>query len=302
MDRKITSRLNMANAVKEVCDTRTDVVALVPAFVLLVASLQDRITALRGLMKPLTKKTDGFSEDKTNWKAQLSLLLSVVCGAGVSYSRKIKDVVMEKSFGFAETILSGMRDTELIETASSIIELQSTVATELKDYGITAELMAEVTDALAKFEAKNTLPIVNIYTGEADRNEALDYAFELSDFILQDMMKAALIYKVLDPNFYQSLDNASRISKVGIRHDQDPADAAARKEAREQKKAEAKLAKEAKIQAKDASNQQGTTEKKEVRQQPANASELLENNLQDMNAATEATATPAVQEPSLNGA
>ena len=62
MDRRITSRLNMANAVKEVCDTRTDVVALVPAFVLLVATLKDKALTLRALMKQLSKKTTGLAE------------------------------------------------------------------------------------------------------------------------------------------------------------------------------------------------------------------------------------------------
>lgn len=223
MDRRITSRLNMANAVKEVCDTRPDVVATVPAFVLLVAALGERITALRALIKQLSKKESGLALDKTNWKERLSLLLSVVCGAGVSYARKVNNVVLEKNFGFAETILSNMRDTELIETAQSIIDLQGTVAAELVDYGITNAFMNDVRAALTSFEEKNPKPMVNIYTGEALRNEAFDKAFELSDFVLQNLMKSALVFKVMNPNFYLSLEKASHISKVGVRHDENPA-------------------------------------------------------------------------------
>ncbi|MBI5917525.1 MAG: hypothetical protein HY842_19325 [Bacteroidetes bacterium] len=222
MDRRITSRLNMANAVVEVCDSRPDVVALVPAFVLLVAALKSRITALNNLMQRLSANTSGYYEDKVKWKDKLSLLLSMVCGAGVSYSRKIGDVVLERNFSFAETTLFGLRDTELIQTANSLIALQATVAAQLVPYGITIDLMTQVNEALDNFEEVNPKPIVNVYTSEADREQLLDMAFDLSDFVLQDMMKAALIYKVLDLNFYQSLENASRISKVGIRHEEPP--------------------------------------------------------------------------------
>lgn len=219
MDRRITSRLNMANAVTEVCDTRTDVVALVPAFVLLVAALKGRIVALNDLMKRLTTNASGISEDKNAWKSRLSLLLSIVCGAGVAYSRKLKDVVLEKNFGYAESTLYQLRDTELIQTAKAIMEEQANIAAQLVDYGITVAFMSDVAEALVKFEEKNPKPIANVYTSEADRNELLDKAFGLSEFVLQDMMKSALVYKVLDINFYKSLENASRISKVGIRHE-----------------------------------------------------------------------------------
>ncbi|MCF8246571.1 MAG: hypothetical protein K9J37_10065 [Saprospiraceae bacterium] len=89
------------------------------------------------------------------------------------------------------------------------------------DYGITTAFMSDVAEALVKFEEKNPKPIANVYTSEADRNELLNLAFGLSEFVIQDMMKSALVYKVVDINFYQSLENASRISKVGIRHDEE---------------------------------------------------------------------------------
>ncbi|MCF8246572.1 MAG: hypothetical protein K9J37_10060 [Saprospiraceae bacterium] len=43
------------------------------AFVLLVATLKDRIVALKDLMKRLTTNASGISEDKNAWKPRLSL-------------------------------------------------------------------------------------------------------------------------------------------------------------------------------------------------------------------------------------
>lgn len=276
MDRKITSRLNMANAVVNVCDSRTDAVALIPAFALLVADLKTRIAALKVLMQRLSSNTSGYQADKTKWKDKLALLLSIVCGAGVSYAKKIEDVALERNFGFADSTLHGMRDTELIETAHSLIALQGTVAAQLVEYGITTSFMNDVTTALENFEEKNPKPIVNVYTSEADREQLMDLAFDLSEFVLQNMMKSALVYKVLDFNFYQALNNASRISKVGIRHDE-PAP-----------------------NLKMAVDSSDMTAQREVQDAPS-ISELLVNNMEDINAAAGNMDAPTVQEPSMNG-
>jgi hypothetical protein len=131
--------------------------------------------------------------------------------------------------------------------------------------------MTEVNDALDNFEETNPKPIINVYVSEADRAMALKMAFALSEFVLENMMKAALIYKMLDPNFYQALGNASRISKVGIRHEE-PTEVPAQKMA----------------------------EMMEVQEQTS-TSELLDNNLKDLNAQPETPATPVVLEPSSNG-
>ncbi len=276
MDRRVTSRLNMANAVEEVCDTRTDVVALVPAFVLLVTSLKNRITALKALMQRVSIDNSGYYADKIKWKDKLALLLSILCGSGVSYAKKIEDPVLEGKFGFADSTLFGMRDTELIEAANSLIALQATVAAQLVEYGITTSFMDDIATALDNFDEMNPKPIVNVYTSEADREELLDMAFGLSEFVLQDMMKAALIYKVLNFNFYQALKNASRIRNAGLRHDKPTLNS-------------------------NTDNDSGeTTSRKEVQGAPT-ISELLDNHVQEINASAENAGMPTPQEPSMIG-
>ena len=73
MDRRITSRLNMGNAFKQVCSTNTATVALVPAFVALVTQLGTIITALQALMQGLSVNDSGLRTDKKNWKDILAL-------------------------------------------------------------------------------------------------------------------------------------------------------------------------------------------------------------------------------------
>lgn len=302
MDRRITSRLNMANTYQTVCANNTTTVNTVPAFAALLLVLGTMITSLRNLMQKVSTKTGGDALDKTNWKEELSLYLAVVCGAGVSYSKKVKDVVLEEKFSYAESILSGKRDTELIATANSIIALQATVAAQLQDYGITSTEMDALNNALENFEAKNSTPIVNVVTGEIDRKLALDKAFELSDFILNDMMKAALIFKLKAPEFYALLKKASLIRNQGLRHELSPEEAAANKEERRLKKeAKAKEAAVKEAAAKEAAAKlKEAAEKKEVTESP-NPTELLGTNVEEMNATTENIETPTLPEPSQNG-
>ncbi len=220
MDRKITSRLNMFNAAKKVCDDKPETVNSVTAFALLVAKLGVFIAEIRNLIKQLSQNNEGISAAKTQVSKELALMLSVVCGAGVSYGKHIKDLVLEKRFDYPESDFTRMRDVELLETADNLIVLQATYDKELLPYGINANLVLHLKDLRDQFEQKSAEPIVNVYTGEADRNELLKKTFEVSDFVLNDLMSAAKIFKLNDPNFFAALDNASRISKVGIRHDE----------------------------------------------------------------------------------
>lgn len=281
-DRRITSRLNMANAVKQVCDDNTSVVATVPAFVVLVSGLGTRITALRAQMKKLnTKKKAGDAENKAYWKEELSELLAIICGSGISYAKKKGDIVLKNEFDFPVSEFKDMRDTELIEMAQSIIDLQATVAAGLIDYGITPAFMTDVTAALQNFEMANPKPIANVSTTAADRDLTLKMAFSLSDYVLQDMMKAALIYKRLNPTFFQSLDNASLIRDNGLRHEDD--------EDMEETDMPVEKA------AIEAPTQLDLTVKKEAQDAP-NTSDILSNNVQELN-----IETPALPEPSMNG-
>lgn len=294
MDRKITSRLNMANAVKEVCDDNVSVVALVPAMVALVVLLKNRITVLKDIIKRISLKKKGLRKDKDEWEEKLTLLLSIVCGSGVSYGKKINDVVMEENFSLAQSTLEGLRDTELIEKANAIIEMQSDVAAQLIEYGITTAFMDDVKLALEKFEEKNSKPIVNIYTTEADNAEAMTKAFELSDFVLQDMMKAALIYKVLNLNFYNSLKNATRVSDVGVRHKLTPEEKAARKAERKKKREEAAKLKLLKQQ------QSSESEEQSSKIQHATTTPL-EDAMKELKVPASTNETPQDPTPSTNG-
>lgn len=204
---------------------RTDAVAQVPAFGALKLVLDSKIAEVNDLVKRLSDTTKGASEDKAKWRAKLVLLLSVACGAGSAYGRRTNNVELTAQFSHSASAFQRQRDTELIQMAHHVVELVGTVSAQLVDFGITSSVMDELRAALDHFEAKNPRPIVNIYTSEADRAELLAKAFELSNFVLEDMLRAASAYKLLNPNFYKSLENASRISKVGIRHD-DPAAAA----------------------------------------------------------------------------
>lgn len=318
MDRRVTNRLNMANVFIEVCDARTAIVALVPAFVLLVADLKTRRTALQNLMLLLSTGESGYGKDKTKWRENLVLRLSVLCGIGASYAEEIEDPVLYGKFNYSETTIKELRDTELIEKANSLIALQATVETELEPYGITTTFMTDLTTALDNFVEKNPKPIANIAMTEADNEKLLDAAFDLSGFVLGRVMKAATIYKLLDSNFYDALKAASLIRNPGLRHELTPEEAAARKEEnrlKKEAKAKEKADKEAaklKEQAdKEAAKLQEQAKaeaaklleaaEKNPLQEPSNITELLGSKVQEINTAPATSEAPATLEPSQNG-
>lgn len=220
IDRRVTSRANMFNAVKKVCDGRPEAVALFPAFAGLVTGLGNYIVELKSMMQKLTRNQEGTSERKKQLKSDLALRLAALCGAGTSLGRKMANQEVEKAFGFVESNFLHLKDSELVEVASDLLVLQQQHDKGLLDYGITPEMVAEIASLRTEFETISPEPIVNIYAGEADRKELLAKAFQVSDFVLNDLMSAAKIFKLKDPNFFLTLENASRISKVGVRHEE----------------------------------------------------------------------------------
>jgi hypothetical protein len=227
----------MFNALKKVCDNNPTIVSSIPAFVLLVNRLAEFMVAIKNLMRKLLENNSGNAGQKAIAKAALGLNLAMLGGAGRSYARSIKDVVLYEKFHFAESTLTDMRDAVLIETANSLKSLMNEYSKELEPYNINEEFIAELNKSLSDFEEINTSPIVNVYTGEAERSELIKVTFEGSDFVFNDLMAAALMFKKKHGTFYDSLVNASRVSKVGIRHDDVPsAIAELKKEIAAQKK------------------------------------------------------------------
>ena len=219
IDRRVTSRANMFNAVKKVCDGRPEAVALFPSFAALVVTLGVFITELKAMMQKLSRNQEGTGERKKQLRSDLALRLAALCGAGISLGRKLANQEVEKAFGFVESDFLHLKDSELVEVASDLLSLQQVHDKDLLDYGITPELVSEIASLRTEFETISPEPIVNVYTGEADRKELLAKAFQVSDFVLNDLMSAAKIFKLKDPNFFLTLENASRISKVGVRHE-----------------------------------------------------------------------------------
>ena len=117
----------------------------------------------------------------------------------------------------------------------------------LSPYNINEAFIAELDKSMSDFEAINTAPIVNVYTGEVERSELIKVTFEGSDFVFNDLMAAALMFKKNQNTFYESLVNASRISKVGIRHDDVPSAIAELKKEIEAQKKMTKAAKKSEL-------------------------------------------------------
>ncbi len=66
MDRKITSRLNMANTYQKVCNNNASTVNTVPAFAALLVVLGTMIKGLNDLIQKVSTKTGGDAIEKTN--------------------------------------------------------------------------------------------------------------------------------------------------------------------------------------------------------------------------------------------
>lgn len=265
MDRRVTSRVNMFNTFLAVCALNLEALGRIPALLLKLNILKAAVTEVKALMKRVPPNKKGDADAKAGYKLELSLLLGALCGAGKSYAKDIKDMILWAKFNLPESSFVNMRDSELIETTQYVVDLQTIHAAPLKDYGVDAEYMAKVNTALENFVAVNPLPSAGTSTDKALREALLSKTFETTDYVYNDFLEAAKMLKVSNFELYNSLENASLLKNQGLRHEPQDAEAIALKE---QKKLDAAAkrhaAKLAKIQAAEQRKQAEASQKLEM--------------------------------------
>jgi len=255
----------MFNTFLAVCAMNLVALGKIPALLLKLDMLKAAVAEVKALMKRVPPNKKGDGDAKNGYKTALSLLLGALCGVGKSYAKDMKDMVLWAKFNLPESSFINMRDSELIETAQYLVELQTAHAVPLKDYGVSEEYMANINTALDNFETFNPLPSAGTSTDKAVREALLTKTFETTDYVYNDFMEAAKMLKVSNFELYNMLENASLIKNQGLRHDEPDAEAIALKE---QKKLDAAAkrhaAKLAKIQAAEQRKQAEAAQKLEM--------------------------------------
>ncbi len=265
MDRRVTSRVNMFNTFLAVCTLNLEALGRIPALLLKLNILKAAVTEVKALMKRVPPNKKGDADAKAGYKLELSLLLGSLCGAGKSYAKDMKDMILWAKFNLPESSFINMRDSELIETTQYVVDLQTVHAAPLKDYGVDVEYMAKVNTALGNFETVNPLPSAGTSTDKALREALLSKTFETTDYVYNDFLEAAKMLKVSNFELYNALENASLIKNQGLRHEPQDAEAIA---LQQQKildaAAKRHAAKMAKIQAAEQRKQAEASQKLEI--------------------------------------
>ena len=174
----------------------------IPAFAQGIAKLKDNNTRIRAAMLKQSQSTGGATTNKDIAREELENCMIEVAGGIHSYAVAKNNNVLKARVEIAGSDIEHMRYSDLITTASSLLELAGEIEPEdLAHYGISADDVARFEIALQAFDGLKTSP-KEATIEHSGYTDAIATIQADSQLILDMLDKLAVQFRRKDPVYY----------------------------------------------------------------------------------------------------
>lgn len=204
MNSKQEAKLNMYDAVLTHCQANAAIVATVPAFQTAVDSFEDIVDDLRTAAQNELQAISGFTEDKTQQRADLIELTLDVAGAIHAYASSVDNLVLKDQVKLVYSDLNRLKDELLGPACSNILDAANANAAAIVPFGVTAAKITSLEDAIDDYIS--AVPAHrNAVSNRSSAGEQIKQLLKDGDNLLKNQLdKLALQFKSTHPNFYNS--------------------------------------------------------------------------------------------------
>ena len=145
-------------------------------------------------------------------------LISRVSSSIVAYASEAKNTELHAKALIKKSELHRMRDTEIASTAKSILGLGQKYATEIEPYGVTAEVLTALEQAIEAFKTA-TENLGKGYSGKTGARLSMVEAFDQADVLLKEQIDNMMeTVKKTDLQLYNEYQVARVIHDLGGSH------------------------------------------------------------------------------------
>jgi len=177
----------------------------------IVQELSQLTTALTPLRQQgLRTKTKGPSRSKTERREQLATAAAEIAGDVYSYGAAGQNRPLQASVDYSYSLLLGLRDLILADTAQHIYDVAEAHLTPLADYAVTPARLQELQDAISSFNAGKNTPRQQVTEGKAARIAIRTQFTALTQLLEERLDRSLRKYARSHPDFYHRL-TAARI-------------------------------------------------------------------------------------------
>ncbi len=195
------SRLNMYRSTQKHYTDNPAIVATVPAFATTATAFNTIISAIISTAQQEDLQTKGIAIDKTEARINLCHLAADIAALIFAYASSINDNKLKQQINFTYSDLLRSKDDELAPRIQNIIDTATQNIANLKDYGITAEILTTLQTTTTDFQSKVPTPRNSVAQKKTIR-ENLRKLFADGDKLLKERLdKTAIGFKKDNPDF-----------------------------------------------------------------------------------------------------
>lgn len=194
----------------------------IPAFNAAVAELNTNLEAIQGTVEKQVIDITGFARDKQQSLEQLIAVTLVVSRSTLAYATVQGDLVLAGKMRVGNVLLRRHNDAVVARHCQAVLDAVTAVAPALVDFGVTAQRLADLKQAIARFGNALSAPRVAITTRKgatAELNLLMKDTTKLLAKRIDGMMEQ---FRSSAPTFFRAYMDARIIVDRGVRSTADP--------------------------------------------------------------------------------
>ena len=191
----------MYRAVEQHCDENAAIVGTVAAFQTAVTNFKIKVAEIIGTEQLSAIAITGIAEDKANLKQMLCQKAADVASIISAYAAANNNNTLGEQVDYSLSKLQKTRDDQLSPLCQNIHDVGNTNLNEIKDFGLSSAILADLQTAITNFSASTPKPRTAMSHRKTHLSNLADL-FKATDLILKGQMDKMIVgFKATEPNF-----------------------------------------------------------------------------------------------------
>ena len=214
------AKVNMVKTVVEYCDENAAIIAAVAAFVSALAQVKAKLSLLDENEQLTAVPITGIAADKNDRRKTMTDFGFDVSGMLYAYASSIDNNTLKAEVDYPISAFTRMRDSEIAVVCRTIHERGVENVNTAKDFGINADLLADLLTAIENYEASLTKPRTAIGKRKTQKANIAELIREIDEILINQMDRMMSRFRTTNPDFYETYFNLREIIDPNTTHTQ----------------------------------------------------------------------------------
>lgn len=209
------NKLSMYKGVQEVLTNNSDIHSAIPVIGEALTSFSGIIGAIDQVNFDFQGSTKGATADKVAKEEVLINQATKLANVLFVFAVKTKNNALKEEFKFSKSYLEKLRDTDLLNKCTQIINTAQNYLTELANYGVSEATITDAQTAYDNFASAFNAQAEKMAERSSER-EKLTTLFNDADNVLYEELDPMMeLFIDSNPDFYNAYQSARVIKDLG---------------------------------------------------------------------------------------